>query len=137
MKQAIAEAQIALEKDEIPVGAVIVSKQRIIARSHNQTEILKDVTAHAEMLAITSASSYLGAKYLKECTMYITLEPCVMCAGALRWAQLGKLVYGATDDKAGFSRFGRELLHPKTKVAFGIKHEECAEMMTQFFKKKR
>lgn len=137
MKQAIAEAQIAMEKDEVPVGAVIVSQQRIIARAHNQTEILKDVTAHAEMLAITSASAYLGAKYLQDCTMYITLEPCVMCAGALRWSQIGKLVYGATDDKSGFSRIGRELLHPKTKVAFGIKHEECSAMMSEFFKKKR
>jgi len=137
MKQAIAEAQIAYEKEEVPVGAVIVSQQRIIARAHNQTEILNDVTAHAEMLALTSASAHLGAKYLQDCTMYITLEPCVMCAGALRWSQIGKVVYGAIDDKAGFSRIGRELLHPKTKVAFGIKHEECAEMMTEFFKKKR
>ena len=137
MKQAIAEAQLAMEKDEIPVGAVIVSQQRIIARAHNQTEVLKDVTAHAEMLAITSASAHLGAKYLQDCTLYITLEPCVMCAGALRWSQIGKIVYGASDDKSGFSRIGRELLHPKTKVAFGIKHEECAEMMTAFFKKRR
>jgi tRNA(adenine34) deaminase len=137
MKQAIAEAQIALENDEVPVGAVIVSQQRIIARAHNQTQVLNDVTAHAEMLAITSASAFLGAKYLSECTMYITLEPCVMCAGALRWAQIGKLVYGATDDKAGFSRIGRELLHPRTKVAFGIRNEECSEMMKVFFKSKR
>ncbi len=137
MKQAIAEAQVALENDEVPVGAVIVSQQRIIARAHNQTQILNDVTAHAEMLAITSASAFLGAKYLQDCTIYITLEPCVMCAGALRWAQIGKLVYGATDDKAGFSRIGRELLHPKTKVEFGIRNEECSEMMKTFFKSKR
>lgn len=137
MMQAIAEAQIALDNDEVPVGAVIVSQQRIIARAHNQTQVLNDVTAHAEMLAITSASAFLGAKYLVDCTMYITLEPCVMCAGALRWAQIGKLVYGATDDKAGFSRIGRELLHPKTKVAFGIKNDECAELMKSFFKSKR
>ncbi|WP_262913123.1 nucleoside deaminase [Portibacter marinus] len=137
MKQAIAEAQQAMAENEIPVGAVIVSQQRIIARAHNQTEILKDVTAHAEMLAITSASSYLGGKYLQDCTMYITLEPCVMCAGALRWAQIGKLVYGATDDKSGFSRIGRELLHPKTKLAYGVRQKECAEMMQAFFKAKR
>lgn len=137
MMQAIAEAQIALDNDEVPVGAVIVSQQRIIARAHNQTQVLNDVTAHAEMLAITSASAFLGAKYLVDCTMYITLEPCVMCAGALRWAQIGKLVYGATDDKAGFSRIGRELLHPKTKVAFGIKNDECAELMKSFFKSQR
>ncbi len=137
MQQAIKEAKMAAEKNEVPVGAVVVSGQRIIARAHNQTEVLNDVTAHAEMLAITAASSYLGAKYLNECAMYVTLEPCVMCAGALRWAQLGKLVYGATDDKGGFSRIGRELLHPKTKLAYGIRNEECAELLSQFFQAKR
>ncbi len=137
MQQAINEAQLALEKGEVPVGAVIVSQKRIIARAHNQTEILNDVTAHAEMLAITSASSYLGAKYLTDCTMYITLEPCVMCAGALRWAQLSKLVYGASDEKSGFMRIGKELLHPKTTIAFGIKNEECASLMSDFFLAKR
>lgn len=137
MQQAYKEAEIAFEKDEVPVGAVIVSQKRIIARAHNQTEILTDVTAHAEMLAITSASSHLGAKYLQDCTMYITLEPCMMCAGALRWSQIGKLVYGASDDKSGFMRIGKELLHPKTKVAFGILNEECGAIMSRFFEKKR
>lgn len=137
MQQALNEAQKAAEAGEIPVGAVIVSQKRIIARAHNQTETLNDVTAHAEMLAITAAASYLGGKYLNECTMYITLEPCVMCAGALRWAQIGKLVYGAQDEKSGFMKIGKELLHPKTKIAFGIKQEECSEIMTNFFRKKR
>ena len=137
MEQAIKEAHLAMEKNEVPVGAVIVSQKRIIARAHNMTESLTDVTAHAEMLAITSASTYLGAKYLQDCTMYITLEPCVMCAGALRWSQIGKLVYAASDEKGGFMRIGKSLLHPKTKLAYGIKNNECSELLSQFFIKKR
>lgn len=137
MKQALQEAQAAFEKDEIPVGAVVVCRNRIIARAHNQTELLNDVTAHAEILALTAATNALGSKYLDECTMYITLEPCVMCAGALAWAQLGRLVYGASDDKRGFMRHGKSLLHPKTKVEYGILHEACGELLTQFFQRKR
>jgi len=137
MKQAILEAQKAGEKGEIPVGAVVVCQNRIIARAHNQTEQLKDVTAHAEVLAITAASEHLGSKYLKECTLYVTLEPCVMCAGALAWAQVDKLVYGASDDKGGFMRFGKRLLHKKTKVEFGVLLEPCVALLRQFFEEKR
>ncbi len=137
MKQALQEAQAAFEKDEIPVGAVVVCRNRIIARAHNQTELLNDVTAHAEMLALTAAANTLGSKYLDECTLYVTLEPCVMCAGALGWSQLGRLVYGASDDKRGFMRFGKSLLHPKTKVEFGVMMDECSDLMTQFFQNKR
>lgn len=137
MQQAILEAQKGAEADEIPVGAIIVCQNKIIARAHNQTEILQDVSAHAEMIAITSAASYLGSKYLTECTMYITLEPCVMCAGALYWSQISRIVYGASDEKRGFMRYGKELLHPSTKLEFGIKHNECAQLMTQFFENKR
>ncbi len=137
MKQALLEAQKAYEADEIPVGAVVVCQNRIIARAHNQTELLNDVTAHAEMLALTAAANSLGSKYLEECTLYVTLEPCAMCAGGLAWAQLGRLVYGASDDKRGFMRFGKSILHPKTKVEFGIMMEACSELMTQFFKGKR
>ena len=137
MKQAFTEAQKAFEADEIPVGAVVVCQDRIIARAHNQTELLTDVTAHAEMLALTAAANSLGGKYLQECTLFVTLEPCVMCAGALAWAQLGRLVYGASDDKRGFMNYGKRLLHPKTKVEFGIMHEECSELMRKFFQKKR
>jgi tRNA(adenine34) deaminase len=121
----------------VPVGAVVVCRGRIIARAHNQTELLTDVTAHAEMLALTAAANSLGSKYLNECTLYVTLEPCVMCAGALAWAQLGKLVYGASDEKRGFVRLGRELLHPKTQVAYGVLEADCAELMRRFFGKKR
>lgn len=137
MKQALQEAQTAFEKDEIPVGAVVVCRNRIIARAHNQTELLNDVTAHAEMLALTAAANSLGSKYLDECSLYVTLEPCVMCAGALAWSQLGRLVYGASDDKRGFMRFGKTMLHPKTTVEFGIMMEECSALLTQFFQKKR
>lgn len=137
MKQAYIEAQKAAMKGEIPVGAVVVSQGKIIARAHNQTEQLSDVTAHAEVLAITSASSYLGSKYLTDCTLYVTLEPCVMCAGALAWAQLSRLVYAAQDDKRGFMRFGLSLLHPKVKVEYGVMHEECAQLMRDFFQKLR
>ena len=120
-----------------PVGAVVVSDNQIIARAHNQTQLLNDVTAHAEMIAITAASDHLGNKYLHDCTLYITLEPCPMCAGAIGWAQLGKIVYGASDDKKGFMIYGKRMLHPKTKVEFGIMNEECSELMSSFFEKKR
>jgi len=137
MDQAVREAKKASMAGEIPVGAIIVCQKQIIARAHNQTQILQDVTAHAEILAITSASSYLGSKYLKDCTLYVTLEPCVMCAGALYWAQIGRVVYGASDEKRGFMRYGKELLHPGTKLEFGIKHDECSAMMSSFFVEKR
>ena len=138
MKQAYAEAQEAFEAGEIPVGAVIVCDNRIIARTHNQTEQLIDVTAHAEILAITAASSNLGSKYLPECTLFVTLEPCVMCAGALAWAQLGRIVYGATDEKRGFMLAGgKNLLHPKTKLEMGIMEEPCGALITAFFKARR
>ncbi len=137
MKQALMEASKAFDADEIPVGAVIVSNQKIIARAHNQTELLNDVTAHAEIIAITAAAGYLGAKYLNECTMYITLEPCVMCAGALFWSQIGRVVYGAADDKRGFMKFGKEMLHPSTKLEFGIMHEECSYILKEYFRLKR
>lgn len=137
MKRALAEAVTAFEKDEIPVGAVVVAQNRIIARAHNLTETLTDVTAHAEMQAITAAANLLGAKYLNECTLYVTLEPCVMCAGALGWAQLGRLVFGASDPKRGFSRFAPQALHPKTEVVSGIMADDCGDLMTDFFKKKR
>lgn len=137
MKQAILEANKAFEKGEIPVGAVVVCENQIIARAHNQTQLLNDVTAHAEMLAITAAADHLGNKYLHDCTLYVTLEPCPMCAGAAGWAQFGKIVYGANDDKNGFMIYGKRMLHPKTKVEFGISHQECAELMTSFFEKKR
>jgi tRNA(adenine34) deaminase len=138
MKQALAEAQKAYDAAEVPVGAVMVCENRIIARAHNQTEQLTDVTAHAEILAITAASNNLGSKYLQDCTLFVTLEPCVMCIGALAWAQIGRVVYGASDDKRGFMRFGgKELLHPKTKLEMGILEQECAELLTQFFKQKR
>jgi len=137
MKQAILEAKKAAEKGEIPVGAVVVCENQIIARAHNQTELLNDVTAHAEMLAITAAADHLGNKYLHDCTLYVTLEPCPMCAGALGWAQFGKIVYGASDDKRGFMIYGKRMLHPKTKVEFGILNEECSELMVDFFAQKR
>ncbi len=137
MKQAIIEAQRGAELGEVPVGAVVVCDGRIIARAHNSTEQLKDVTAHAEIIAITAASSYLGSKYLNNCTLYVTLEPCIMCGGALSWAQLGKLVYGASDDKKGFMIHGKSVLHPKTKVEFGIYHEDCGQLLTDFFSEKR
>lgn len=137
MKEAIKEAQKAALADEVPVGAVLVANNRIIARAHNQTEQLTDVTAHAEILAITAASNHLGAKYLPECTLFVTLEPCVMCAGALHWAQIGKLVYGAADEKKGFMRFGKELLHPKTTIAYGVLEAESADLLRKFFREKR
>lgn len=137
MKQALVEARQAFDEGEIPVGAVIVCGGRVIARAHNQTEMLTDVTAHAEMLAITSAASYLGGKYLTDCTLYVTVEPCVMCAGALGWAQITRVVYGADDDKRGFLRFAPEALHPKAEVTAGVLADECAALMKTFFKQKR
>ena len=137
MKQALLEAQKAFGRGEVPVGAVVVSRNRIIARSHNLTEALNDVTAHAEMQAITAASNYLGGKYLTDCTLYVTVEPCVMCAGAIAWAQIGKLVYGASDEKRGFKRLAPDALHPKTIVEHGLLEDECAALMKDFFKQKR
>lgn len=137
MKEALKEAQKAFDKDEVPVGAVIVCENKIIARSHNMTEQLNDVTAHAEMLAFTSATDFLGGKYLNECTLYVTLEPCVMCAGASYWTQLKKVVYAASDDKRGFKRISPSLLHPKTQVLSGILKNEASELIQTFFQKKR
>ena len=137
MREAIKEAQQAAAEGEIPVGAVVVMENHIIARAHNATERLNDVTAHAEMLAITAAAEYLGGKYLPECTLYVTLEPCVMCAGALAWAQIGRIVYGASDEKRGYVATAAPLLHPKTKVGYGILEAECAALMRDFFKNKR
>jgi tRNA(adenine34) deaminase len=136
MKKALQEAEMAFEKDEIPVGAVIVINNQIIARSHNLTELLHDVTAHAEMQAITSAANFLGGKYLKDCTLYVTLEPCQMCAGALYWSQISKIVFGATDEKRGYRNLGTQI-HPKTEVVSGVLEKECAALMTSFFQKKR
>ena len=136
MREALKEAHRALEKDEVPVGAIIVCKQRIIARAHNLTQTLNDVTAHAEMQAITSAADFIGGKYLKDCTLYVTLEPCVMCAGALQWAQVSKVVYGARDEKRGCSTVGH-LYHPKTIVTGGILAAECGDLLRDFFQKKR
>lgn len=136
MKKALQEAEMAFEKDEIPVGAVVVIKDRIIARAHNLTELLNDVTAHAEMQAITAAANFLGGKYLKDCTLYVTLEPCPMCAGALYWSQIAKIVYGAKDEKRGFQVMG-STLHPKTKLVGGVLEEECGEIIKRFFIQKR
>lgn len=133
MEQALKEAKVAALKGEVPVGAVVVWGNRIIAKGHNSTEELKDVTAHAEIIALTAACNFLGNKYLDDCTMYVTLEPCAMCAGALAWAQLDRLVYGAPDDKRGFMRFGKGVLHPKTKIEFGILMEECSGLLLDFF----
>ncbi len=136
MKQAYQEAEKALEAEEIPIGAVVVCNNKIISRAHNQTEMLNDVTAHAEMLAITGAANALGAKYLDECTIYVTLEPCPMCASALEHAHIGKVVYAAPDPKNGYSRYGN-MLHPKTKLVTGIMQEECLALLTTFFKQRR
>ena len=137
MKEALKEASFAFEKGEIPVGAVLVSNNKIIAKAHNETERLKDVTAHAEVLVITAGSNYLGAKYLKECTLYVTLEPCVMCAGALAWSQIGRIVIGASDEKRGYVRLNPPVIHPKTIVLTGVLEEECREIMKLFFKQLR
>lgn len=137
MKKALEEAQTAFDKGEVPVGAVIVCNKSIIAKSHNQVEILNDATAHAEIIAITAASNYLGSKYLEECTMFVTLEPCLMCAGAIKWSRIGRLVYAASDDKAGFMNYGKEVLHPDTKLEFGVMHNECSQILKDFFKMRR
>lgn len=137
MRQALNEAVKAFEKGEIPIGAVVVCQNRIIARAHNLTETLNDVTAHAEMQAITAAANTLGGKYLNECTLYVTVEPCPMCAGALGWAQLKKLVYGADDEKRGYHVYAPNVLHPKTEVVKGVLADEAAELMRSFFKSKR
>lgn len=137
MNEALREARAAAGAGEVPVGAVVVCKGRVIAHSHNLTETLNDVTAHAEMQAITMAAEYLGGKYLNDCTLYVTVEPCPMCAAALGWAQLGRLVYGASDPKRGYSLFSPSLLHPKTEVISGIMEEECSTIMTDFFRSKR
>ena len=137
MRQALLEARKAFDRGEVPVGAVVVSRDRIIARSYNLTETLNDVTAHAEMQAITAAANYLGGKYLIDCTLYVTVEPCVMCAGAIAWSQMGRLVFGATDEKRGYQRYAPDALHPKTVVVQGILSEECASLMKDFFKKRR
>lgn len=136
MKMAFQEAELALEKEEVPIGCVIISNNRVIARSHNLTETLNDVTAHAEMQAITSAANYLGGKYLQNCTLYVTLEPCVMCAGALNWSQITKVVIGARDEKRGFINKGLSL-HPKTEIISGIMENECSQIVKDFFKNKR
>lgn len=137
MKQALAEAKRAAEEGEVPVGAIIVCNNQIIARTHNQTECLNDPTAHAEMIAITSATSLLGAKYLVGCTLYVTVEPCVMCAGALGWSQISTVVYGASDEKRGFAKYAPQALHPKTEIRAGILEEACSNEMKLFFKTKR
>ena len=137
MKQALVEAQKAYDEDEVPIGAVIVCKGRIIARAHNLTEMLNDVPAHAEMQAITAAATNIGGKYLNDCTLYVTVEPCPMCAGAIGWSQLGRLVFGAEDEKRGYKRFAPDVLHPKTEVVSGICAEECTALMKEFFKNKR
>ncbi|TXB62798.1 nucleoside deaminase [Phaeodactylibacter luteus] len=137
MEKALQEAEEAFAAGEIPVGAVVVAHNQIIARAHNQTELLNDVTAHAEMLALTAAANHLGSKYLRQCTLYVTLEPCVMCAGALQWAQLGRLVYGAADEKRGYLRQGNGLLHPKTRVEYGVREAQCQGLLKAFFKARR
>ncbi len=137
MREALKEAQKAFEADEVPVGAVVVAGDRVIARAHNLTERLNDVTAHAEMQAITAAANALGGKYLSDCTLYVTLEPCLMCAGALAWSQVGKIVYGAADSKKGFSKIEGAVLHPKTEVQSGLMEAECAKLLKDFFAKKR
>ena len=137
MKQALSEAQKAFDKGEVPIGAIIVSNNRIIARAHNLTESLNDVTAHAEMQAITAAANVLGGKYLKDCTLYVTLEPCPMCAGALGWSQISRIVYGASDEKRGYLKFAPLALHPKTTVVSGILAEDSLILMQSFFRNKR
>ena len=137
MNEALKEAQKAAAVDEVPVGAIVVCKNKIIARAHNLTERLNDVTAHAEMQAFTMASDYIGGKYLDQCTLYVTLEPCVMCAGAAFWTQLGKLVYGASDSKRGYSQVIPSVLHPKTVVISGVLEEPCGKIVSEFFRRKR
>lgn len=137
MKMAYQEALKAYEKGEVPVGAVVVCQKQIIAKGHNLTEQLTDVTAHAEILCLTAAAEFLGSKYLTDCTLYVTLEPCVMCAGALSWAQLGRLVYGASDEKRGFSRLQPKVLHPRTVVSFGVMKAESSQLIKSFFEERR
>lgn len=137
MREAISEARKALAQDEIPIGAVVVANGMIIGRGHNLTETLHDVTAHAEMQAITAAAEWLGGKYLDQCTLFVTVEPCVMCAGAIAWSQLGRLVFGTADEKRGYQRYAPNALHPKTEVTSGILADECSTMMKEFFKSKR
>ena len=137
MKMALVEAQKAFDEDEVPIGAVIVCKGRVIARAHNLTEMLNDVTAHAEMQAITAAASNIGGKYLNDCALYVTVEPCPMCAGAIAWAQMGKVVYGAGDDKRGYRRYAPDVMHPKTEVIGGVCADEAMALMKKFFASKR
>lgn len=137
MRMALAEAETAFDADEIPVGAIIVCKDRIISRAHNLTETLCDVTAHAEMQAITAAANALGGKYLADCTLYVTVEPCTMCAGAIGWAQIRRIVYGAPDDKKGFRKYAPQVIHPKATVTGGILESECSRLMQSFFESKR
>ena len=137
MNEALKEARKAYDADEVPVGVVIVAENKIIARAYNLTELLNDVTAHAEMQAITSAANFIGGKYLNECVLYVTLEPCLMCAGALYWSHITKVVYGASDDKRGFSKLNRPVLHPKTVIVKGVLEEECSKLLKEFFALKR
>lgn len=137
MRQALQEAQLAFEQDEVPVGCIITCRDKVIARTHNLTETLHDVTAHAEIQAITAAAEALGGKYLDTCTLYVTVEPCIMCAGAIGWSQMGRVVYGARDEKRGFENFAPKAFHPKTEVVSGVLENECAELMKNFFKLKR
>ena len=137
MRQALAEAEKALSKEEVPIGAVVVSGGMVIGRGHNLVESLGDATAHAEMQALTAASAALGGKYLGDCTLYVTVEPCVMCAGACAWSQVGRIVWGADDPKRGFMRLGREVLHPRTEIVTGVLQRECGELVARFFKKLR
>lgn len=137
MRMALKEAQRAYEADEVPVGAIIVARNQVISKGYNQVEMLSDVTAHAEILAITAASQHYGSKYLPDCTLYVTIEPCCMCAGALRWSQLERIVYGAADEKYGFMRYGKDMLHPRTRLAYGVCEAEVRELMMRFFEEKR
>jgi tRNA(adenine34) deaminase len=137
MKEALKEAQKAFEKDEVPVGAVVVANNMVIARAHNLTELLKDVTAHAEMQAITAAANFLGSKYLQDCSLYVTLEPCVMCAGALSWSQIKEIIFGASDKKRGYTQISQKIIHPKTSVVSGIMEKESEELLKRFFLAKR
>lgn len=137
MREALKEANIALSRDEIPIGAVVVLGDRVVARAHNLTEVLNDATAHAEMQALTAAANTIGGKYLDKCTLYVTVEPCPMCASAAYWTHVGRVVYGASDEKRGFLKFGNKLLHPRTIVTDGVLKEECALLMVNFFKNKR
>lgn len=137
MRKALQEAELAYEEGEIPIGAVIVCRDRVISRAHNLTETLNDVTAHAEMQAITAAASQLGGKYLKDCTLYVTVEPCVMCAGALGWSQMSRVVYGASDEKRGYEKYAPHAMHPKCEITRGVLEEECRTLMQKFFQERR